>query len=141
VQDQDRNAPPAGPALVDEVDRLAVDLGGELRKSVQLALDCAPVEGLGPVFDDRAQRGDLDAVVSACARDRVRPAREAQAGLEIRENVVGDGDSEGLRGHGVTLSERGAGKHGGEGGAGDEVTAGHGRVSGGTTPGYALSPP
>ena len=83
---------------VQEVHRLTVDLGAELRVGVQLGLLGAPVELLGPVVGQLPQVVDGHAALPGCARQLLGPAGGGQPGLQIGQVGVGNRDTERLEG-------------------------------------------
>ena len=97
-----------GGADVDEVDRLAVDLGDEVRHRVHPGLLRPPVE-LPPGLDHALQVGDRGAVVPAVFGCRRREAGRGQPTLQVVERGLVDVD--GVRGdlgggHGSTLGTK-----------------------------------
>ena len=76
-----------GRADVQEVDRLTVDLGDELRQFVQPRLVGAPVEAVGPVGGQALEMVERDAAAPTVARRSLRPARAGQAvcGMSMRK--------------------------------------------------------
>ena len=83
---------------MDEVDRLAVDVGAEVGELVEPRLVDAPVIGVTPVLDQLAQVVDRDPVLPARPLDLVGKARPRQTGAEILQNGVVDADFERLDG-------------------------------------------
>ncbi len=63
---------------VDEVDRLAVDRGAEVRELVELLLVLAPVVVVAPVVDELAQVVERDPVLPARVLDLVGDARQLE---------------------------------------------------------------
>jgi hypothetical protein len=91
MRQQERDRAGLGRAHVEEVDRLAVDLGRELVELVERGLLCAPVEPVPPVVDEAAQvcRGDpttpvVGSVASVAGRVG-RPAGVAEPCEEVVE--------------------------------------------------------
>ena len=68
-----------------------------LGQRVEGALLGAPVVGVGPVARELAHEGQVGSVVPAGAIHTVRPARGAQAGLQVVELCLGYGDFERAR--------------------------------------------
>jgi hypothetical protein len=81
-------------ADVDEVDVLAVDLGGEVRDGVDALLGGAPVE-VAPGGDGLAQVGVGSAGRPVVARGGRGQAGPGEAVEQVGELGVGDGDGEG----------------------------------------------
>ena len=81
-------------ALVDEVDRDAVDLGGELWELIESPLVLPPVVGSAPVLGQLPQVTNLHAVVPPGAGDLLGPARPGQSILEIHDHGLLDVDLE-----------------------------------------------
>ena len=97
-----------GRADVQEVDRLAVDLGGELGHRVQPRLLGAPVEVAGPVAGQVAQVAERYAAAPSDPRRLLRrPARSGQAVAEVLDLGRRDVDAEradgGGGGHACTV--------------------------------------
>jgi len=81
VRQDERDGVRPGGADVHEVDTLRIDLGGELRKLVQLRLPRPPVEGCAPAVDQVADIGDRDAVLP--------PGRGGRAGTAGDDLLLG----------------------------------------------------
>jgi len=77
---------------VCEVDRLAVDLGHELRQLVEAALVRAPVIASAPVIGQITQEALRDAVIPAHAGKLVRPAARPEPPLQLLHVTLGDLD-------------------------------------------------
>jgi hypothetical protein len=92
-QDQRQRTGP-GRANVQEVDLLAVDLGGELRVGVQPRLRRAPVELLQPVPRERPDALAGLAVAVARAGQFSWPQRVAEPAVEVLEGFGRDIDAE-----------------------------------------------
>ena len=95
VREHDRQRLRSATALVHEMDSQPVDLGPEMRETVELLLDLAPVE-LGPAHEQRAHVLDVRAVLPARAGDVIRPACPLDPLAQIGEHVVVHGDGERL---------------------------------------------
>lgn len=86
---------------MEEVDVLAVDLGGELGVVVEVFLVGAPVVVVAPVVGEFLEVGARDAVLPVGAGELVWPAGVVEAVVEVVEVGLGDGEVEGLDvGHG-----------------------------------------
>ena len=72
---------------VDEVDVEAIDLSGELRKSVEARFARAPVVGVGPVLGDLAYVGERDALLPVVDRLGFGKPRAAKASLQVLDLV------------------------------------------------------
>ena len=104
VREDQRDGVGGAGADVQEVDRLAVDLGGELRVRVEAGLERAPVERRAPVLRPGLHLAERDAVLGARAGDLVGPPGAGQPVLEVVELGLRDVDAEGLDGaHGGLL--------------------------------------
>ena len=73
---------------MDEMDRLAIDPGAEVRQLVEPRLLRAPVVLVAPVRHQPAQVVDRHAVLPAGAVDLVREAGARQSALQVREDRV-----------------------------------------------------
>ncbi len=93
---------------MDEVDRLTVDLGAELRQSVEPGLVRAPVVLVAPVGDELAHVVDGDAVVPSRVVELVREPGLRKSPAEIVEVGLVDVDPERLDGavHGAGVKSR-----------------------------------
>ncbi len=81
---------------VQEVHRLTVDLGAELRVGIQLGLLGAPVEVVGPVVGKSFQVVHGHATLPGRPRQLLGPAGGGQPGLQLGQVGVGYRDSERL---------------------------------------------
>ncbi len=87
---------------MQEVDVLAVDLGGELGDLVEAGLVDSPVVAAGPVLDQVDEVVLVHAVVPADAGDLVGPAGAGQSVSQVVEVSLRDVDTERLHvGHGL----------------------------------------
>ena len=88
---------------VQEMHRLAVDLGAELRVGVELGLLGAPVELTRPVVGQLPEVINGHPALPGCARQLLGPAGRGQPGLQVGQVGVGNRDTERLecqlRGH------------------------------------------
>ena len=91
---------------MDEVDRLAIDRGAEVRELVQPRLLRSPVERVAPVLHQLAHVVHWDPVLPAGAVDLIGPARAGEAVLEVAQGGVLDGDLERLDRLGVGFRGR-----------------------------------
>jgi len=82
--------------LVDEVNADTVQFGAEVVEPVQLAFLCPPVELAGPVSDQLPQVAEVGALRPGGHRCRIGPPRVADAGPQVRQNLVADPDREGF---------------------------------------------
>src|SRR5439155_2693252 len=83
---------------VQEVDALAVDLGGELRVGVELRLGGAPVISSAPVTGELLQVAQRDAALPPRAGQAARPAGTGEPATQMVDVGLGDLDAEGLDG-------------------------------------------
>ena len=95
VTDEEGHGPGPLPFRVDEVDGQAVDLQHELGEAIEAGLDGAPVEPVPPMGGQVLQEGAGGAVRPGVVIDLVRPAGAGEAGAEVVEVGLGDGDAEG----------------------------------------------
>src|SRR5262249_51458144 len=98
VGDQQRLG--AGPAGLDvqEVDALAVDLGGELRAGVEPRLGSAPVVPCAPIPGELRQVAQRDAALPPHFGQRAWPADAGQPLLQVFDVGLGDVDPKRLDG-------------------------------------------
>ena len=83
---------------MNEVDRLTVDLGGELIESVDPGLLSPPVVTFLPIVRELADFVDVGAVFPGRARQLIGPFRRCQTTLKIGEHNVRNMSFEGLDG-------------------------------------------
>ena len=79
---------------MDEVDLLTVDVGEEVRPTVEPLLLRAPVELGAPVVAEVLEVREIGAVVPAAARNLVGPARAREPLAEVVEHGLGNLDPE-----------------------------------------------
>jgi hypothetical protein len=91
-------------ALVHEVDRHVVEHGAEVRVGVHPRFLGPPVVPVAPVRDELLQVGAVGAVSPVGVTDVVGPADVREPTLQIVEDLVGNGDGEGLGRHGYFAS-------------------------------------
>ena len=96
VRENERQGARLGRADMEEVDPLPVDVGGELRVSVEGPLPDAPVVAGAPVLHERPKDGERHAVIPAGVGDLLREARAAQPLGEIVEISLRNGDAVGI---------------------------------------------
>ena len=95
VRDDQRQRVRVVGAGVDEVDLLTVDVGEEVRPTVELRFLRPPVVLVLPRVAEVLEIREIGAVVPTTARDLVGPARAAQPFLEVVEHRFGYVDTEG----------------------------------------------
>ena len=83
-------------ADVQEMNVEPVDLGGELRKAIEARFARAPVVFLGPIAADVLDPFQRRALAPVVDQFGFRPARLAQARLQIVEHIVADRDAIGF---------------------------------------------
>ena len=97
---------------VDKVDAEAVDSGAEPGQPIQPLLRLTPVEAVGPVGNEVAQLGDVDAGRPPNARGRIRPGRCKEPPSQLVKNGLLGARRERDNGirivHADTLLRRGA---------------------------------
>ena len=96
VRDEQRKGVRVSRARVDEVDRLAVDAGAEVRQLVEPRLLRSPVVLVAPVLHQLAQVVDRDPVLPARALDLVGEAGPRQTAAQVLQDRVVDADLESL---------------------------------------------
>lgn len=90
VQEQQGDRRGALSLLADEVHGSATDVHRVVGVRVQLGLDAAPVESIGPVLDDRLREGCFEAVRPVVVVEVRREPGGAQPGSEVVEHVLLD---------------------------------------------------
>jgi hypothetical protein len=96
VGEDQRDGVRPGRADMQEVDVLAVDLGGEVREFVELGLVLAPVVGGSPVLGEFLEASQRKAVVPAGVGNLVGPAGASKTIVQVVEVGLRDVDAEGL---------------------------------------------
>ena len=91
------------PARMDEMDFVAVNIGGELRKAVQLRFLRPPVEAVAPIGGEVAHERAIGAIGPAAVRYRVRQARSREAIRKSGKIVIRNINRERRDGHGRWL--------------------------------------
>ena len=79
---------------MNEVNLLAVDLGEEVRPTIEPILLRAPVEGRAPVLAQILQVREIGSVIPRGVRDLIGPARARQAITQVFDVGVGNLDAE-----------------------------------------------
>lgn len=79
---------------MDGVDALTVDLGDDLRMDVDAGLGRPPVVPVAPVIEEIREVGELGALLPADSRDLVRQSGVIEAGVELVELRLRNGDPE-----------------------------------------------
>ncbi len=95
VRHQHRHGVGMRGADVRELDVQPVDLGDELRQSVDLRLGLAPVVPGAPVLDERAELCQLGALRPVADRLPIRPPRLLHAPSKLVELLLRDPDAKG----------------------------------------------
>ena len=93
---------------VDEMDLLAIDVGGGVGPGVESSLGGPPVEPAGPVFAKLPEVAQIGAVVPAGAHDLIGPPGTGQPFSQVVQNRLGYGYDEGLN-HDVAIQRSGRG--------------------------------
>jgi hypothetical protein len=83
-------------AHVDEMDVKTVDLGGELRETIEQCLAPAPVVVFGPVPADLLNPFQRRALAPVVDQFSLRPTGLSLPGLQVVEDIVPDRDTEWL---------------------------------------------